>query len=386
MAFVVKFQSSQGLPPHQDRRLQLRMLGFVGLIGLAMFTWQAFRVSSRQNDVSHPQAQQHVSPDDFHVTEDSPTILRDDEVRIVPRKAAREELPEDVEEDSVDINPSWLTAVEDNTVGIRQDEADAFYQILEKAQETPLKELQAHAEREALFVNLMTSPAKYRGRPVTLIGELRKLFDVPVPKDHPELGHLFEAWICTEESGENPYRVVCSTISPELKPQESSRVMVKVTGYFFKREGYQTWDGRLHVAPTILAGRLSLYISPQMPPPVEDVVPWMIGVISVVGLAMLATVIGYALSDSRNKRGLLSTQQNQTLDVARLAKADHRISIEESLRRLEEAELNGESDAVPSSNGNGYHAEAETDAPDEVVDLPTPFPPTRVPPRWENTN
>jgi hypothetical protein len=375
------------LPPHQDRRLQLRMLGFVALIGLAMFTWQAFRISSRQNDASQPQSQQYVSPDDFHVTEETPSVLKDDEVRIVPRKAAREELPDDdVEDDLVGINPSWLTAVEDNTVGIRQDEADAFYQILEKAQSTPLKELQAHSEREALFVNLMTSPAKYRGRPVTLIGELRKLFDVPAPKDHPELSHLYEAWICTEESGENPYRVVCSSIPPELKPQESSRVMVKVTGYFFKREGYQTWDGRLHVAPTILAGRLSLYISPQMPPPVEDVVPWMIGIISVVGLAMLATVIGYALSDSRSKRGLLNTQQHQTLDVAQLAKADHRISIEESLRRLEEADLNDEGDAVPSANGNGYHAESETDTPDEVVDLPTPFPPTRVPPRWENTN
>lgn len=362
------------------------MLGFVALIGIAMFTWQAFRVSSRQNDATHPQAQQYVSPDDFHVTDDTPTVLKDDEVRIVPRKAAREELPDVAEEeDSVGINPSWLTSVEDNTVGIRQDEADAFYQILEKAQATSLKELQAHAEREALFVNLMTSPARYRGRPVTLIGELRKLFEVPAPKDHPELEHLYEAWICTEESGENPYRVVCSSIPAELKPQESSRVDVKVTGYFFKREGYQTWDGRLHVAPTILAGRMSLYVSPQMPPPVENVVPWMIGIISVVGLAMLATVLGYALSDSRSKRGLAIAQNNQILDVDQLSRADHRISIEESLRRLEETELNDETDAAPSLNGNG-HVETEADSPDEIVDLPTPFPPTRVPPRWENTN
>jgi hypothetical protein len=361
------------------------MLGFVALIGLAMFAWQAYRISSRQGDSSHPQAPKQVSPDDFRVAEDSPTVLKDDEVRIVPRKAAREEPADAADEDSGDIDPAWLTAVEDNTVGIRQDEADAFYRILAKAQATPVKELQAQADREALFVNLMTSPQRYRGRPVTVIGELRKLFDVPVPKDHADLGHLYEAWICTEESGENPYRVVCSSIPPELKPQESSRVMVKVTGYFFKREGYQTWDGRLHVAPTILAGRMSLYVSPQTPPPMEDVVPWMVGIISVVGLAMLATVIGYALSDSRSKRNAGLAPNMQTIDVNQLAKADHRISIEESLRRLEEGEPLDETDAAPSMNGNG-HIEAETDPPDEVVDLPTPFPPTRVPPRWGNTN
>lgn len=360
------------------------MLGFVGLIALAMFSWQAWRIANGRGGSSHPHYQKQVSPDSFQVTEESPSVLKDDEFRIVPRKspARNEEAPNTAKQNDVEIDPAWLMEVHDNTVGIRQDEADAYYRVLAKAEATPLDDLQAHAQSDALFVNLMTSPERYRGRVVTVIGELRRLFEIPAPENDYGLTKLYEAWICTEESGENPYRIVCTSIPDDFKPQETSRVAVKVTGYFFKREGYQTWDGRLHVAPTVLAGRISKYVSPQAPPPVEDVVPWMVAVISVVGLAMLATVIGYAMSDSRGKRGQRITQTISAVDVAQLSRADRRMSIEESLRRLEEGELIEESGG-PSLNGNG-HAEMAVDLPEEVIDLPTPFPPTRVPRHPQN--
>lgn len=377
----MKFQSSQRLPPHQDRRLQLRMLGFVGLIAVAMFSWQAWRISTGRGGSSHP----HYPPTaalnqvDFDVEEEASAPLKDDEIRIVPRqrRAKADSADAGDEENSVQIPAAWLADIEDNTVGVRQSEADTFYRILERARTTPVKELESRAEQDALFVNLMTSPEKSRGRLVTIFGEMRKLREITPPKNRPGLTKFYEAWICTAESGENPYRVVCSEIPRTIKPQESCRIDVKVTGYFFKREGYQTQDGRLHLAPTVLAGRLFLSVSPYAPPPVEDMVPWMVGVISVIGLAMVATVIGYAVGDARVRRRRM-TPQIDPVSVEAMFRADQRISVEESLRRLEEGELPENEPADHSLNGNG-----RGDLADELIDLPTPFPPTRVPRRWD---
>lgn len=376
----MKFHSPQRLPPHQDRRLQLRMLGYVILIALAMFTWQSWRIGTKAPDPARPPSLDEV---DFSVEEDRPSRLRDDEFRIAPRRQRptdREDVA--VATGSLDINPKWLANVDDKTVGIRRDEADAFYRILARAASIPAGELRAAAVPNVFFANVMNSPEEYRGRPITIVGELRRLIRIPVPREVAELDQLYEAWIITSDSGNNPYRVVCSEIPADLKPGESLEVLVKVTGYFFKKEGYQTQDLRLHVAPTLLAGRLSRYVSPHTPPPVEGVVPWMVGVISVVGLAMLATVIGFAVSDARGRNRMVVATPD-TIDTAALLQADRRESIEDSLRRLEEASYADETSTSENwqSNGSAHHDEA---ADEEVVDLPTPFPPTRVPPRFEN--
>ncbi len=57
------------------------------------------------------------------------------------------------------------------------------------------------------------------------------------------------------------------------------------------------------------------------------------------------------------------------------AAADQRLSIAESLRRLENDEPLAEV-SLHAETGNGHHAAATL--PDEMIDLPTPFPPTRA--------
>lgn len=380
----MKFRSSQQFPPHQNRRLQMRMLGYVGLIAVAMFSWTAWRAANKPVDPARPRPPS-LDDVDFSVDEDRPSILKDDEFRISPRRPRVAEHPDHAAETgSLDINPKWLAGIDDKSVGIRRDEADAYYRILSRAASIPSQELQAAAVPNVYFANLMNSPEEYRGRPVTIVGELGRLNRIPVPRGAVAPEPLYEAWIITSDSGNNPYRVVCSEIPADLKPPGNDSVPVKVTGYFFKKEGYQTQDLRLHVAPTLLAGRLLHYVSPHAPPPVEGVVPWMVGIISVVGLAMLATVIGFAVSDARGRnRMLIATPE--TVDTATLLQADRRETIEESLRRLEEASYDdgGPTSEQWQSNGAAHHDEA---ANGEVVDLPTPFPPTRVPPRFGDGN
>jgi hypothetical protein len=387
--FAVKFRSSQGLPPHQDRRLQLRMLGFVGLIALAMFAWQAWRIYTGRGGSSHPHFLPTDEEADGDVAHQRLAPLKDDEVRIPPPDATQEIAArlddDDSAEDSISIPSTWLATVKDNSIGIRKSESDAYYRILAKVRSTSVRELQARADPDALYANLMASPDRFRGRPVTIVGELRNLYEYSAPSNNYGVERLYDAWIVTSESGNLPYRVVCQSIPPELKPGENLGKAVKVTGYFFKKEGYEAKSRKVQVAPTILAGRLALYVSPNSPPPVEHVVPWMIGVITVIGLAMLATVIGFALSDSRARRAVRSAPPIDAIETERLSAAvDRRPSIEESLRRLEDGEFDDARHREPSRNGNGELEEAGHSR-DEVVDLPTPFPPTRVPKRWDGT-
>ncbi len=364
------------------------MLGYVGLIALLMFAGLAWQISRGKRATSSPPQAQSPDEMNFDVVDDNESELRPEEVRIVHRreKSAFDDpeaksRPERRGAVPVEINPEWLTGVKDNTVGIRQHEAEAYYRVLAKAKSTPLRELQAGAVRDALYVNLMSAPDDYRGKPVTMIGELRKLSEFPAPPNDYGLDRLYDAWILTADSGTNPIRVVASSLAPELKPDESIGQAVKVTGYFFKREGYETVERRLHVAPTLLAGSLSPYMSPQAPPPVEHVVPWMMGLFAAIGMAMLATVIGFAVSDRRGARWRSPRGETERLDTQAMLQVDHRLSIPESLRRLANEESLTES-SEPTVQGNGDSTLA-AELPDELIDLPTPFPPTRLVKRWD---
>jgi len=359
------------------------MLGYVGLIALFMFAWQAWRIATRPAPPAN--AEQVQSPDDvdFSVDEEGPPRLKDDEIRIIPRRPRVDAEPRVDAAERIAIPKSWLAEVADNTVGVRQHEADAYYRILAKAADISPRRMRSEAEPGLQYVNMMTSPEKYRGRPVTIKGDLWKLYEFQAPRNDYGISRLYEAWIFTADSGNHPYRVICTEIPPEIKPQDDSRRSVTVTGYFFKREGYETSGGRLHVAPTLLAGRLELYISPEAPPPVEDLVPWMVAIISVVGLAMLATVVGFAVSDSRSRRSRDVGGTNQSLDTAALLQADRRLSIEESLRQLEEGDYEQETNGH-QRNGDSHLGNGE-ESPEETIDLPTPFPPTRVPRRWDES-
>ena len=99
--------------------------------------------------------------------------------------------------------------------------------------------------------------------------------------------------------------------------------------------------------------------------------------VAVVGI-LLATVIGFAVSDRRANRWRSAAGESERLDVGALQRADQRLSIHESLRRLANDEPLTDSHAADVT-GNGHLA---AELPDELRDLPTPLPPTRAGNRW----
>jgi hypothetical protein len=354
------------------------MLGYVGLIALAMFAWQAWRSKGGRD---RPPPSQTAADSETGADGERPGALKEDEVRILPREAedvAVDPLADD-DDQGTTIPSEWLATIQDNTVGIRRSEADAYYRILAKVRSLPDRDLEAEAVSAALYANLMESPAKFRGRPVTVVGELRSLYEYPEGENASGVRRLYEAWIVTADSGNQPYRVVCQAIPPGWKLGENLSRPVKVTGYFFKKEGYEAKSRTVQVAPTLLANRLTEHVPPQVTVPAEDMAPWMAGLIVVIGLAMLATVIGFALGDARARRRRKPVQDIDAAEAALLAaSADRRLSVEESLRRL----ARDESTASLSRDGEEVE-QATAGLTEGRIDLPTPPPPTRTPPRWE---
>lgn len=269
------------------------------------------------------------------------------------------------------LDPALFAAVRDHTLGIRAAEADAYFAILDHARRVPESKLEQAARPGVQHVNLMTDPDRHRGELITITGELARLTELPSTQNDSGVAKLYEAWVIGSEA--QPYRIVAANIDPALKPGEHQRTPVRVTGYFFKQEGYEAADG-VHVAPTLLAQR----IVPQAAlPATANVAPLLLGFVIAVGLILAATLFSLASGDRQSLTPARPLPAIGEQHIRSTGPTDHR-SVHEQLRELSERDRAGQplwgSDApVAAGSVNGRAA-----VQDEYVELPTPFPPTRV--------
>ena len=303
---------------------------------------------------------------DFNIRQEDERALRADEVTIAPSDGTlpeRFELPiersrewldeqaERGEEWAADaaareraearrntrFNKRVLSSVRDNTVGIRRDESDAYYRMLGHVQSVAPDELELASTTETQYVNLMTEPDRFRGEPLTIQGDLWRLYEFDAGPNDLGLTTLYEAWIFTGDSQPHPYRVVCTRLPHTLAPGEDIRRSVRVTGYFFKREAYPSRGG-FHVAPTLIANTLAPFRLADSVPPTDAILPYMVGVVTAMGLALLVTLLAFTLGDRRIKR--LARQRTLGAISPSFAGVTHRslLSVEESLRQFAEQE------------------------------------------------
>ena len=246
-----------------------------------------------------------------------------------PRQAE----PVDAEIAKARIDKRYLDTVKDNTVGVRRDESEAFYWLLDHARRVPSANLQRAAQEDVQYINLMTEPDRFRGEPITIEGDLWRLYELDASKNGYGVAKIYEGWIFTGDSSNHPFRVVCTSLPSGIEPGENLRKPVKVTGYFFKKEGYQS-NGGVHIAPTLLARRININTMPNGIPLTAGILPYMIGAIMSIGLALLVTIVGFAISDGRSSReGMDRLRRQPQMSFAGLEIAEP-ISVEESLREL----------------------------------------------------
>jgi hypothetical protein len=235
--------------------------------------------------------------------------------------------------------------VKDNTLGIRRDEADAYYRLLDHARHMSDSQLDKIGATDVLYINLMTQPERFRGDPVTIHGDLWRLYEIQAGENPFRFKTLYEAWIFTGDSGTHPYRVVFSNLPKELEPGENLRKPVRVTGFFFKREGYAS-NGGMHVAPTLLAHRVVAFRPPDAAPPTDAILPYMIVLIAAVGLAFLVTLVSFAISDRRAARAAMVRELNGPRPSFEGINAGPILSVQQQLQQIEEREWQGQADAT----------------------------------------
>jgi hypothetical protein len=366
----MRFELSNSPPPHQNRRFQLRMLGFVSMIAVIMFFMSTLQPKPEPRNAK-PLQELPGSPDApmFQVKEDIRPTLKDDEFVSPPPLDDEFVRPPPLDDESwhepppLDRKPGVgdpvrkiarldtqfdtriLRRVKDNTLGIRHDESDAYYKLLEHTRRVAASDLEQAGATDVLYINLMTQPDRFRGQPVTIHGDLWRLYEFQAGPNPYGFETLYEAWIFTADSGRNPYRVVLTSLPRDLEPGENIRKPVQVTGYFFKREGYAS-SGGMHVAPTLLAQRVVPFRRTDAAPSTDAIVPYMIGLISAIGLSFLVTLASFAISDRRASKAALLREANAPTPSFDGIVAGPMLTVEESLRRMEAQEWQAEADAT----------------------------------------
>ena len=189
--------------------------------------------------------------------------------------------------DHTQVDPSWLSDVNHPLTGllsrsVRPEEGIGYYAILNHARELSPQELKDAAkrfERERFavvkndrdyrfyfrkpdtefptFVDLFRAPAAYHGQPVTFRGHARRIISFAAGENAFGFQQLHEVWLYAGEAQQNPVVIVCSEL-PKSIPTGTDLLVdfVSVTGYFFKRYGYEDRSGQTRFAPLILAHRL----------------------------------------------------------------------------------------------------------------------------------
>lgn len=258
----------------------------------------------------------------FDVALDSAPPLRPDEFVSEPEpirggaETADSSIPSSHEELIAGID--W-NVIEDNTLGLRSAEVRISREILSRLRRTPANQLAEFVQPAPTFGAVMLEPAHYRGDYFEIQGEARRILEMPsrapaADETAPAPPTTYELWVFTRDSGLNPWRVLTAEI-PESLPLgfHEDGIPVRIRGMFFKRQGYETLQHALHVAPVLLAK--SVDYRPGQPAKAdatpERATTWILGAILIggVGLAFLAWRL--RRSDARFEKHVLHRYQNQ---------------------------------------------------------------------------
>ena len=260
-------------PPFLNRRDQRRMLGLAGALALTLFAaaWAA-----------DPNNWRWIAPGPADAAPGLDGVRFDaDLAGGRPAGAFRAVAADpggDAISDGEDLSrlPSVLTAaVEERKLGLSRAERFDADVILARLREIDAAELAAVADPVA-FPVLVDQPAAYRGRAVTLSGVARGVRDLPGRGAAGGEVGTAAVWFFPDGAGNNPARALVNA-APDLPRGDrlADGVPVRVTGYFFKLEGYEAESG-LRVAPLILADE-AVRVAPAVAvPATPPALPWVI--------------------------------------------------------------------------------------------------------------
>ncbi len=329
----MRFRNSSS-PPYLNKTDQLRMLRMVGILVLVLVcakfagnpnTWAWLIPPSPQKstptkaptekDIDYSVKAEEDSPllpDAFRsrLAEPPParSIKRRRQPAIAeasPERAAKQTSSTKVGDYTIEIDPKILAPVSDGWLGIRQHEAGAFFAIIAKAKEIPLKLLEDAGDNRVDYTVLMTDAEQFRGMPLSVEGTIRMIQSVSISREEDRentgVDHYFVAWMWTESSGKSPYRLICTSLPQDMTPGENLDFPAKFTGYFFKKEGYKTEQG-FHVAPVLIGKHIRWNRPPMVAIGTSNdlgLAPYIIGLTVLIALALGGMIWRFNVSDKK---------------------------------------------------------------------------------------
>ena len=230
----------------------------------------------------------------------------------------------------------------------RGSEYHAFYHLLELLNETSLEKLEAASEGEVGFRQMFEQTEEYRGKLVTVKGVVRRVETIEAPENEYGIDTYYRLWMETVGGSRELITAIFLEL-PEEFPTKQAAVdvetpQVEFTGFFYKREPYQsnrTENNGMATAPLVLA-KLPNWLPP--PPPREPVEP---PSIAMIALAVVGTALGASLlaagawhfsrnrSQQAEKYSLTSRVRGE--DIARPSDEDVLPSTLEALGQLAES-------------------------------------------------
>ncbi|MDB4802543.1 hypothetical protein OAH05_01310 [bacterium] len=256
---VVRFQKDSSPPPYLNRKDQYRMLGLVGMLMLIVISidftrkpenWRWF-FSIAEEPAEMELKELSLDDLDFRIDEPADGSLPPDTFVVVGDDKPKIDLNQlglDVQR----IPPELLDEVQDKRVGLLRSEQDAMDRVLHRVRALTQKELNEAAVDDIGFRVVFTDAESYRGQLIQIEGTLWRLQKYPFGERDSTEDDLWQAWMFSDDSGNNPWVVFLTEKPEEIEAGEDINRQVSLAGYFFKNYGYATEQG-LHIAPMLIA-------------------------------------------------------------------------------------------------------------------------------------
>jgi len=195
----------------------------------------------------------------------------------------------------------FLKGVRDNTV-FRAAEHDAWFRLLERLDRQDAEELRQSSTGRVGFLQLYRQPKEYRGRLVTVQGQLKLGHHRQSQPNIYGITDYYHLWL-VPTGATSPIKICCLELPngfPDVKAIEAAGEKptlaedAEVTGYFFKRWAYRAVDGT-RLAPVLLAKAprwepqaQTSFVSEELPGPTFWIV--LIGGSCLLGIAIAVVI------------------------------------------------------------------------------------------------
>ncbi len=161
-----------------------------------------------------------------------------------------------------------LSGVKDKTY-FRPEERQAWFSLFDKLQQTDETQQTGQTITEVSYVQLLKQPDYYRGRLVTIHGNVKRE-EVQQPAGNQlGLDSYHRLWVKPQGGGQWPFVVYCLELPAGFPCGDQLNEPVSITGYFFKNWSY-AYDQGLGLAPVVLASQPD-WSPPQLQPKAEPI-------------------------------------------------------------------------------------------------------------------